>query len=88
MHHPLFTAADGSGGGYRFGPLPLKTAEKEAKEPALVDEQGNGEMSGCRYGGVEIVAIKQAQKIHGTSEQVRVDKTRDGISVGITARIP
>jgi hypothetical protein len=70
------------------GPLHLKPCEKEAKEPALVDEQGNGETSACPDGGVEIVVIRQAQKIYITSEQVRVDKTGDGIPVAITARVP
>jgi hypothetical protein len=70
------------------GPLHLKPCEKSAKEPAVVDQQGNGETSACPYGGVEIVVIKQTQKIYITSEQVRVDKTGDGIPVAITARVP
>ncbi len=70
------------------GPLHLKPCEKGAKEPAVVDEQGNGETSACPYGAAEIVVIKQTQKIYITSEQVRVDKTGDGIPVTITARVP
>jgi hypothetical protein len=70
------------------GPLHLKPCEEGAKEPAVVDEQGNGETTACPNGDVEIVVIKQTQKIYLTSEKVKVDKTGDGIPVGITANVP
>jgi hypothetical protein len=77
------TVADGYS-----GPIYLSLCQKGAKDPAVVDQQGNGATPACAYGSVEVVVIKAASRIYLSSDRIRVDKTGDGIPVAIRTQIP
>jgi hypothetical protein len=70
------------------GFLHLTPCREGSKEPVVVDERGNGEISVCPSGDLEIVVIKGTRTVYIPPEKVKVDRTGDGIPVIVTASIP
>jgi hypothetical protein len=69
-------------------PLHLKPCLESAREPVVVNEQGNGETSACPYGDLEIIVLKQSKTVYITSENISVERAGDGIPATITAQVP
>jgi len=70
------------------GGIYLKLCQEGGKEPAVIDAQGNGETSVCPNGRIAIVVLRQASRVYITPEQVKVDRTGDGIAVAVRANVP
>jgi hypothetical protein len=70
------------------GPLRLKPCWEGAQESVSLDDQGNGETSVCPYGDLEIVVIKPTKTVYIMSDKIQIDRTGDGIPVGISSYIP
>jgi hypothetical protein len=69
------------------GRIYLKLCEAGAKEPAVIDDKGNGETSVCSNGRIAVVVLRQTSRIYVAPEQIKVDTTGDGFAVAITAYV-
>jgi hypothetical protein len=70
------------------GPLHLRPCVQGASEPVSVDDRGNGELSACPSGEIEIAVLRQTKTIRIAPEHVKILKTGDGIPTSISAQVP
>lgn len=70
------------------GPLRLHPCDKDAQDPVIVDEKGEGKTSACPLGDdVEIVVIKSAKTIYIARQKINVARAGDGFPVMISTAI-
>jgi hypothetical protein len=71
------------------GSLRLHPCDKDAQDPVMVNEKGEGKTSACPLGDdVEIVVIKGGKTIYLAPAKISVARAGDGFPVTITAVIP
>ena len=71
------------------GPLRLTPCVRGARDPVLLDSQGDGNTEACPAADdVEIILAKPGRTTYITREKVKIGRTGDGIAVSITASVP
>jgi len=71
------------------GPLRLYPCDKNAPDPAQVNENGEGKTSACPTADdVEIVVLKSGKSIYLAPEKIRVARAGDGFPVSISTTLP
>jgi hypothetical protein len=71
------------------GSLRLHPCDKDAQDPVIVNEKGEGKTSACPLGDdVEIVVMKSGKTIYLAPAKIIVARAGDGFPVTISAVIP
>jgi hypothetical protein len=70
------------------GVIHLTPCVASANNPAVVDERGNGSLSACPSGELEIIVLKQGRTLYVRPEEITVERAGDGIPVSISTSIP